>query len=44
MVAAVEWSALELAGAFVVGALIGGIAVIRVMRYLFDYFARRGDK
>lgn len=37
MLAAVDWSALELAGAFVVGAIGGTIATIRLLRYLLDY-------
>jgi len=33
-----DWSALEIAGAFVVGAVLGALAVIRVARVLVNLF------
>jgi hypothetical protein len=41
MVAAVDWSGVPLAGAFVIGAVAGGVAVIRVTRWVLEYMARR---
>jgi len=43
MFAGVDWSSIHVAGAFVLGAVVGGFAVLRVMRYLFNYL-RRVDK
>lgn len=42
MTAAVEWSALTLAGAFIVGAVLGTAATIRVCRIVMDYLKDRG--
>jgi hypothetical protein len=36
-----DWSGVPLAGAFVVGAVAGGAAVIRVTRWVLDYMARQ---
>jgi hypothetical protein len=38
--AAIEWSNLTTAGAFVVGAILGTIATIRVTRYVLEYLRR----
>jgi uncharacterized membrane protein len=43
MLAAVEVEALTLAGAFVVGIVLGGIGTIRVMRWVLEY-ARRDQQ
>lgn len=32
-----EWAALEVAGAFVLGIVLGGLAVARVTRAVMDY-------
>ena len=34
---AVDWNATTIAAGFIVGAVVGGFAVIRVLRYLLDY-------
>jgi len=45
IVAAVEWSNLTVAGAFVVGILAGAIATIRITRHVLEYLRReREDK
>jgi len=41
---AVEWSNLTVAGAFLVGAILGTVATIRIMRYLLDYLRRQRDQ
>lgn len=43
MSAAVDWSNLTVAAAFVVGAVAGSIGAIRVMRHVLEYM-RRDDK
>ena len=43
MLAAVDWTNLTIAGAFVVGVLGGTIATIRVTRYLLGYLRREQD-
>ena len=40
MVGAVDWTNLSLAGGFVVGAVAGTIATIRVFRYVLEYLRR----
>ena len=37
MVASTEWSNLTVAGAFVLGAVLGALGAIRVMRAVFGY-------
>ena len=34
------WSDVAIAGAFVLGIVAGGVAVIRVLRYVLDYVRR----
>ena len=43
MLGAVDWTNLTVAGAFVVGAVAGTIATIRVLRYLLSYLRREQD-
>jgi uncharacterized membrane protein len=40
---AVEWSNLTVAGAFLVGAVLGTIGTIRILRYLLDYLRNERD-
>jgi hypothetical protein len=35
-----DWSSLTVAGAFIIGAVAGTIATIRLTRYLLDYLKR----
>ena len=44
MVGAVEWEAVTLAGAFVLGVIAGAIGAIRVMRAVMTYLRRRPDE
>ena len=37
MFAATDWSNLTVAGAFLVGAVLGTIGTIRILRYLLEY-------
>jgi hypothetical protein len=39
----VDWSTVAAAGAFVLGLALGGIAVLRVFRYVLDYMRDRDD-
>ncbi len=40
---AVNWNATSIAGGFIAGIVVGGIAVIRTFRWVLDYMARRKD-
>ena len=42
MLAAIDWDNLSHATAFLLGATLATIATLRVMRYVTDYYARRG--
>ena len=44
MVAAVDWSNLAVAGAFVVGACLATIAYLRLTRHMLGMFGRRERK
>jgi hypothetical protein len=44
VIADVDWSNLTFAGAFVVGAALGTLATIRVMRYVLGYVRRDHDR
>ena len=41
---AVEWSNVHLAGAFVLGAVLGALATIRIMRAVLQTFNRYGPR
>ena len=41
--AGADWSTLTVPGAFVVGAVLGAVAVLRVGRIVVDYLRRRDD-
>jgi len=41
MIASVDWGSLVPAGAFIVGVVLGAIAVIRITRVVFDYFGKQ---
>jgi hypothetical protein len=43
-VIAVEWSNVHLAGAFVIGATLGSIATIRIMRHVLRTFEFERDR
>jgi hypothetical protein len=43
MLAATDWSSLTHAGAFVVGAVAGSVATIRVMRHVLGYVRKDSD-
>lgn len=38
-----DWSAVTAAGAFVVGIIVGGVAVARVFRAVMSYFRSQRD-
>ena len=40
IVAGVDWANLNVAAAFVVGAILGTIGTIRITRYLLEYLRR----
>jgi hypothetical protein len=44
VIASPEWENLSLAGAFLVGAALAVVAVLRVMRYVTNYFANVADR
>lgn len=37
----VEWSNVHLAGAFIIGAVFGTVATLRIVRYVTNYFSKR---
>jgi hypothetical protein len=39
-----HWSNLTIAGAFVVGAVLGTAATIRIVRYVLEYVRRENDQ
>jgi hypothetical protein len=41
VLAEVDWSSIQVAGAFGLGAVLGTIATIRIFRYVLDYLKRR---
>lgn len=43
MIVAVDWHEVDLAGAFVFGAVVGTIATIRLTRFLLEYLRRDHD-
>lgn len=43
MIAAVDWESLTVAAAFIVGAVVGAAAAIRIFRCAIDYLKRRDD-
>ena len=40
MLADIDWSNMQVAGAFVLGAVLGTVATIRLTRFLLDYLRR----
>lgn len=42
--AAVDWQSVHVAGAFVLGAVIGAVAVMRITRHLLEYLRRERDR
>ena len=38
---AVSWDAVTIAGGFIAGVVVGGVAVIRIFRWVLDYMASR---
>lgn len=44
MLAAVEWDAVTMAGAFIVGILAGALLTVRLTRVIADQWRRRVDR
>ncbi len=38
---AIDWNATTIAGGFIIGAIAGVVATIRIFRWVLDYMARR---
>lgn len=42
--AAIDWANLSVAASFIVGCVVGGVAVARITRMVMDYLVRRQDR
>lgn len=40
MLADIDWANVHVAGAFIIGAILGGVVVLRVFKYVIEYLRR----